>query len=38
VEYVIENSSLDTQNEVEEIAEENDSKNENSTESISKED
>ena len=38
VEYVIENPSLDTQNEVEEIAEENDSKNENSTESISKED
>lgn len=38
VDYVIENPSLDTQNEVEEIAEENDSKNENSTESISKED
>ena len=38
VEYVIENPSLDTQNEVEEIAEENDSKNENSTKSISKED
>ncbi len=37
VDYVIENPSLDTQNE-EEIAEENDSKNENSTESISKED
>ena len=38
VEYVIENPSLDTQNEVEEIIEENDSKNDNSTESISKED
>ena len=38
MEYVIENPSLDTQNEVEEIAEENDSKNKNSTESISKED
>jgi hypothetical protein len=38
VDYVIENPRLDTQNEVEEIAEENDSKNENSTESISKED
>ena len=38
VDYVIENPSLDTQNKVEEIAEENDSKNENSTESISKED
>ena len=38
VNYVIDNPSVDTQNELEEIAEENDSKNENLTESISNED